>query len=397
MPLEAVLSPLDCTFDSNLCNWSVDSQVVQLADSTQTTSSNSSISSSSEETATEKEEDEITTATPFFFSRLHPDVLTDLKTSMENEPSIIFPVEEVSTVENDANIFSTTAEPVSTPTDGAVLLELIPSDPLASPSDPTAATTTVSRPNTLESSTASVENGDFAAGASTTTNAPTEDEVLLQTTTLSATSAIQSTTTTATSISTTPSTTTTTTTPATTETTDGVKLKESKVNPSDTIKLTISESGNNKDLRGVSGLYDEITSFGPNTIEVISTSRDGATKSIIISQPVRSRFRRSALNGWIGYNQPRHSRIVHYGRNSPPSEEERAWRRPMPIPHWLRSRDPEFQNERENSRGHVSPYSFHQPAFNSQRTGPKTPTKLFGFSTAAIPSPYRPFAQSATT
>jgi hypothetical protein len=132
----------------------------------------------------------------------------------------------------------------------------------------------------------------------------------------------------------------------------------------------------NKDstVRGVSGLYDEITSFGPNTIEVISTSRDGATKSIIISQPVRNRFRRSGK--WIGYNHPRNSRIVNL-RSS--SAEEGIWRRPKPVPHWLRSRNPAFEDE------HSNPYSEHQ-AFSSQRT---SPPKLFGVSNI----PRAPFSE----
>jgi len=63
----------------------------------------------------------------------------------------------------------------------------------------------------------------------------------------------------------------------------------------------------------IKGVYDEVSSFGLNTIEVISTSRNGGSKSIIIRHNNR-RSRRG--NEWIGYNHPRQSRILRRGRNT---------------------------------------------------------------------------------
>ena len=63
----------------------------------------------------------------------------------------------------------------------------------------------------------------------------------------------------------------------------------------------------------IKGVYDEVSSFGLNTIEVISTSRNGGSKSIIIRQPLHNNRRSRRGNEWIGYNHPRQSRILRRG------------------------------------------------------------------------------------
>jgi hypothetical protein len=330
-PADAAVSPLDCSFDQNLCNWSVDSQSVVP-------------SVSSEALVSTEKEDQVSDTTempPTTTSRLDSEVKTT--PDGDGEEPIVFPDDGVSATTDYPVASSTATGDVALPSTGIVeLIELIPPQTTISPA--TDATTQTASSTTTEIPTTTVS-------PAVTTEMFTEGSSF---------------------VSTTPSpTTTTTAVPTTTTLGAAIQSRSSPTTPAASQSIVIkSVSENaNKDstVRGVSGLYDEITSFGANTIEVISTSRDGATKSIIISQPVRNRFRRSGK--WIGYNRPRDSRIVNL-RSS--TAEEGIWRRPKPVPHWLRSRHPSTFED-----GHGDPYSVHQ-AFSSQRTS--SPPKLFGVS-----------------
>lgn len=321
-PADAAVSSLDCSFDQNLCNWSVDSQSVVPP-------------VSSEAIVSTEKEDHVSDTTempPTTTSRLDSEV----KTTPDAEQPIVFPEDSVSATTDYSVASSTATGDVALPSTGIVeLIELIPPQTTTSPATEATTQTASQSPATAMSTTVDVS-------PAVTTEMFTEGS----------TSSFVSTTTT-----------TPTTTPGT------IQSRSSPTTPatSQSIVIKAVPENVNKDstVRGVSGLYDEVTSFGANTIEVISTSRDGATKSIIISQPVRNRFRRSGK--WIGYNHPRDSRIVNL-RSS--IAEEGIWRRPKPVPHWLRSRHPTFED------GHSNPYSVHQ-AFSSQRT---SPPKLFGVS-----------------
>ena len=249
---------------------------------------NNSTDAEKNETATEMSPFSSTTAS----FRLDPSVFSHNESSLSgNDFPIIFPVEESSTA-TEYPLPPTTSD-ISF-TDGSVLIELIPSDPLVTTTEPdTTSIKTTEDPTTVMSSSSTLP-------VTTSTVKPT------------------------------------TTTSKTNQNVTSPKMK------------TVSESA-----RGVSGLYDEVTSFGGNTIEVISTGRDGATKSIIISQPVRtSRFKRKASphGKWIGYNDPpRRGKIVNQRSGSSLAEEASQWRRPMPVPAWLRPR-PSLEEYREEGR-----------------------------------------------
>lgn len=354
MPLDAVVSQLDCSFDNNLCNWSVDSQTVRLNNSANSTSEvateTTTLSTSSPSTASSRSNYEA------------PDSSESKSTTEDDDLPIIFPMEETSTT--DYPLTPTTSDPILSFTDGVLSIELIPSDPLS----PTTETDTAK----YDATTATTEEP-------TSTVAPT--------TVLSVTS--PPTTTPTTASTTTPTTTTTTT----------AKATSTKVVPSNTTK----SDNVNKDsaVRGVSGLYDEITSFGANTIEVISTSRDGATKSIIISQPGRSRFRRNSHGKWIGYNDPRKGKIVNH-RSSSATDETGQWRRPMPVPAWLRPRQTSFEEYREEGRLVINPHTVKQnpnpavfPSFQRLTTTSSRPINQP--STSFRPLPVATFSTAATT
>ncbi len=342
LPADAAVSPLDCSFDQNLCNWSVDSQSALppvVTETPVTTEKGGEVSDTTETPS-------ITT------TRLDSEVKTTPDGDYE-EP-ILFP-ENGASITTEYSVVSTTVNSdVALPSTAIVeLIELISPQTTASPA--TDATTQTVSQSSIPAAT-STSDSDVSPAVTT--------EMLTEGSTSSAVSTTTSpTSTAATTISTTPASIQSRSRPTTPATSSSIIIK------------SVSENVNkDSTVRGVSGLYDEITSFGPNTIEVISTSRDGATKSIIISQPVRNRFRRSGK--WIGYNHPRNSRIVNL-RSS--SAEEGIWRRPKPVPHWLRSRNPAFEDE------HSNPYSEHQ-AFSSQRT---SPPKLFGVSNI----PRAPFSE----
>jgi hypothetical protein len=317
-----------------LCNWSVDSQSILPPVGT-------------EALITTEKENEIsdTTETP---STTTPRLDSEVKTTpgVDDQQLIVFPENGVPvTTEYPVASSTMTGDAAHLSTGVVELIELIPPQTTLLPVTE-ATTQTVTQSSTPAAAT-SPSDSDVPPAATT--------EILTEGSTSSIVSTTSSPTTTA---------------AVTTSTTVAAIQSRSSpttqaTSPSIVIKSVSENVSKDSTVRGVSGLYDEITSFGANTIEVISTSRDGATKSIIISQPVRNRFRRSGK--WIGYNHQRDSRIVHL-RSS--TAEEGIWRRPKPVPHWLRSRDPTFEDERSN------PYSVHQ-AFSSQRT---SPPKLFGVS-----------------
>ncbi|XP_045031391.1 uncharacterized protein LOC116925410 [Daphnia magna] len=418
LPADAAVSPLDCSFDQNFCKWSVDTQPVIAASSTEgittekqveaavttekqveaavTTEKQVEAAVTTEKqveavVTTEKQVDaaitteklmEITVTTEkqmeivittekqmeasattekpmevFITTEIPPTTNTsslDSKiksTPVNEEQPIVFPVYDEQVTTEDS-ISMTTADVVTTSTGIAELIELI-----SLQSSPSA---TEARHNSVQTS-ASILISDVSPEVRTSTE-------------------IESSNSSAVSIpSSTPSTTIVAATTAIQASTAGASMtgSETKAVPtpsatSPSIVIKTASDNVNKDsaVRGVSGLYDEITSFGGNTIEVISTSRDGATKSIIISQPVRNRFRRSGK--WIGYNHPRNSRIVNYRRAQSSSAEEGVWKRAKPVPFWLRSRHPSVDDEQ------ITPVSAHQ-TFTSQRT---SPPKLFAFSNA---------------
>lgn len=121
---------------------------------------------------------------------------------------------------------------------------------------------------------------------------------------------------------------------------------------------------------------------------MVSTSRNGATKSIIISQPGRSISTSSAnrnRRSWIGYNKPpqiahRDSRIVHLRK------DETAWQRPLPVPYWLRGRNPtpssSSSESQVDSRAQIT--AFRPLNFHSQTV--QQPSKLFEIQPSIRPS-----------
>ena len=362
--MDASVSPVDCTFDHHLCGWSVDSQTLAQAE----------LVISPEVIATTPEgegEQAVTTEmmTTVSLSRLDSSIVSEKKSTFENElPAVSsgnLPPPALS--ESDDAVPSTTTDAPTT-TDANIVSfaqggespELIPSSRV---------------PAYNETIDASLTSRQSSVDIQVTTTS--EDDI----TTVTNLSAVYSTSTTI-STSVTVATSVTTAAPRKTNSTNG------------SIRLNNNSSTNNKDLamRGVSGLYDEITSFGStNTIEVISTSRDGATKSIIISQPGRtSRFKRSGSSQWVGYNWPRRSRIVHYRNNHRQSDSDGvAWRRPMPVPHWLRSRQPALNDEMDhNVQSQITPYAAYQSLL---RTSSTPPSKLFAISNT--PRPVQPIAE----
>ena len=75
----------------------------------------------------------------------------------------------------------------------------------------------------------------------------------------------------------------------------------------------------------VANRYDTVTSFGSNAIEVLSTHKDGGSKSIIISRPVGRKVR-DVRHEW------RSGRILT-GRNSGEGQNP-VWRKPLPTSNW---------------------------------------------------------------
>ncbi|XP_057373369.1 uncharacterized protein LOC130694310 [Daphnia carinata] len=382
LPADAAVSPLDCSFDQNFCNWSVDTESVIASISTEAITTEKQVEASvttekqveaavtteklMEMTTTTEKQMEIAITTE---KQMEASATTDKPTEVSvtteippttnassldskinstpenDEQPIVFPVDDEQVTTEDS-IPTTTADVVPTSTGIAELIELIPAQ-----SSPVA---TEARRNSVQTiASILVSEVSPAIGASKEIESSSSSSVSIP--------------------SSTPSTTTvaaTTSTQASTTTDSAKKASPTPSASSPSIVIKAASDNVNKDsaVRGVSGLYDEITSFGGNTIEVISTSRDGATKSIIISQPVRNRFRRSAK--WIGYNHRRDSRIVNYRRAQSSSAEEGVWKRPKPVPLWLRSRQPPVDDEQ------ITPVSAHQ-TFTSQRT---SPPKLFAFS-----------------
>ncbi|KAI9556583.1 hypothetical protein GHT06_016373 [Daphnia sinensis] len=395
LPADAAVSPLDCSFDQNFCKWNVDTEPVIVPSSTEAITTEKQVEAAvttekqvesavttqaaitteklMEITATTEKQMEIaittekqieasaTTEKPMEVSittEIPPTTnASSLNSKIKSTPGndeqpIVFPVDDEQVTTEDS-IPTTTADVVPTSTGIAELIELIP--PQSSPP------ATEARRNSVQTiASILVSEVSPTVGTSTEMKSPSSSSVSIPSSTPSTTTV--------------PTTrTSTTTASATRASTTTASLTDSKASPSassPSIVIKAAPDNVNKDsaVRGVSGLYDEITSFGGNTIEVISTSREGATKSIIISQPVRSRFRRSAK--WIGYNHPRDSRIVNYRRAPSSSAEEGVWKRPKPVPHWLRSRLPSDDDEQ------INPVSAHQ-TFTSQRT---SPPKLFAFS-----------------
>lgn len=409
MPADAAVSALDCSFDQNFCNWSVDTQSV----------SSASISAA---ITTEQQMQVAVTTEKQVDTTVTTEKLMDLTVTTEKQMEALVvtekPVEVAATTGKPIEVSATTERPIEVTATTEKLIEVTATteksmeiavttelssppttitsisdsevnstpendeQPIVFPTDSEPATTEDSIATTtadIATSTGIVELIESIPAQSSTATEARHNSVQtiislsvsdvspsVRKSTETENSTIFSSTKPSTSSTTTKST--TTTQASTTTLPADVKTKTSSTPSATSPSIVIKTDNVNKDsaVRGVSGLYDEITSFGGNTIEVISTSRDGATKSIIISQPVRNRFRRSAK--WIGYNHPRNSRIVNYRSAQSSSAEEGVWRRPKPVPHWLRSRQPSIDDEQ--------PESAHQ-AFTSLRT---SPPKLFTFS-----------------
>lgn len=308
IPQEASVSQLDCTFDHGLCKWTVDSRSFEAPTaankpleepSTVTISSASEVPEKEGITTPVATTPTIATSTTTMRSTVREE---EAPTTAITDPSVAL------SVTDDMAAASAVTEETSPVVD--VVTEQTPDADLATTIIQTAESEARTSGATVESNSirgtgevfflnfpgkSDEASKDIASTPSTTTDVPTT-EVEPPSTPLTTEEPLVV-------VSSTPS-----------PNEEPGKLGESPTRPASKlitlpgnkskqpVSVVVGESVKNGTLRRVGGLYDEVTSFGANTIEVISTSRDGATKSIIISQPVKTRFRRDT-GEWRGYNR----------------------------------------------------------------------------------------------
>lgn len=350
-PLDAAVNPLDCSFDLNFCGWSVASR--RPDNEIDSVSENDTVVATALELTPTTEAAVVDTLVSR--SNLMPD---SIKASTD-ETAVRFPDQ----VEDDMT--SGTASPSLAPT----------------------TTEYWTQPTT--SSTTEEEEVDFTLLSTTTELMTTETSTEEPTsTTTGATLQFKP-----------------TIVPVATTQTASTTTKLSTPEIGTSVVVT-AENSTAKDgaQRGVDGLFDEVTSFGLNTIEVISTSRHGGTKSIIISQPGRvwsNRRRRHSVGGWIGYNRPTRKQRILSGRRAQLHRQDQSettdasWQKPRPVPLWLRkSQTSGHQVESDDARGNIHAHSigsFRHPLQTT--TTPATPTtqpKLYAVSYHATNRPARP-------
>lgn len=343
VPHEASVSQLDCTFDHNLCKWTVDSHNFEPPSATNkpteaaptemplTTPASSIVPENQDEITAPA----VTTAAVTTSTTIRSTVREDgTPTSAITDPS------PTSSVTDDTTAAAIVTEETSQVIDGVT--EQTPDSDLA--------TTTIQTGDSISRTAGATVEADSIRGTGEvfflnfpgkSEESSTEIASTLPTTEISSTESEPS----GTAPTTTQPLVVLSSTPRTPTQAPAKVVAASPTRPASKlitlpgnkskqpVSVVVGESIKNGTLRRVGGgQYDEVTSFGANAIEVISTSRDGATKSIIISQPVRTRFRRDS-DGWRGYN--RDPRIVNSRAN------DAAPRRPLPVPHWLRPRSQE--------------------------------------------------------
>jgi len=280
-PAEAAVNPLDCSFDLNLCNWMVDSKpFIQTTFDDVTSNTNSSPTASPTTTSSEIDIEGLNSTT-----------------ASGPSPSTALPTEvDMGVISTTTSASVTTALPAKADSEGLI----------------TKTTSSPSSTAAVPTETESELVGITASEAADTTEMTPDSSMDLREREIEVTTDYLI-------------------------TSESPQLSSTLAVVSNTPPIARSKTLLERTGDPIKGVYDEVSSFGLNTIEVISTSRNGGSKSIIIRQPLHNNRRSRRGNEWIGYNHPRQSRILRRGNghssDGVASRDEVIWRNP--APRWL--------------------------------------------------------------